>query len=168
MSYTTTHSATYSAVDIENVFKSFKQELMMIAQSSTAMTITQAEACGYDAEYLAKNKYLKSVDITLFDANGEEAKAVSYTVNEAAGDLTTSRVGGVMWPKTTGGSIRLLLFYTPLWYSLSSEAQARVEKALKQTWTLSDADYSHSTLKATGGRDFVSNSYGVERRDYSK
>ena len=54
MSYTASSTETYSTLDIETVFTSFKAELRMIAASSTALTAAQAEEHGYDAEYLAK------------------------------------------------------------------------------------------------------------------
>ena len=66
MSYTASSTETYSTLDIETVFTSFKAELCMIASSSTALTTAQAEEHGYDAEYLAKRGYLKWADVTLF------------------------------------------------------------------------------------------------------
>ena len=168
MTYVTTSTETYSVLDIEAVFRSFKTELRMIADSSLALTRTEADEYGHDAEYLAKNGYLKSVDTTLFDEDGEEVQAALYTVNTAAGDLTPSRPGGVLWPKTPDGSLRILLFYTPEWYGLTDDARARVSRPLKLNWGPTNADYSHSTLKSGSGRAFVSGAYGVQRQDYSK
>ena len=93
-SATQTQSETYSTADIEIVFRRFTTDLRMIAESSGAMTRSEAEDYGHDAEYLAKRKYVNYVDVTLF-VNGEEEKAVRYTVTTSAGDLKPDRPGGV-------------------------------------------------------------------------
>lgn len=163
MSYSATRTETYSTVDIENVFRRFTTDLRMIADSSGAMTRAQAEEYGHDVEYLAKNDYLEFVDVTLFAANGEEVRAVRYTVNTAAGDLTPSRPGGVLWPRLTGARLSVILGETR---SFSSDV--KVTNALKLTWVPTSKDISHSGLKSGAGRSYVSNAYGVQRQDYSK
>ena len=112
--------------------------------------------------------YLKWADVTLLDQYGREVRAVRYTVNTAAGELTPSRVGGVLWPKTPDGSVRVILSYTDEWDSLSADGRSRIGNALKGSWVPSYADTSHSTLTSGAGRAFVSNSYGIQRQDYSK
>ncbi len=168
MTYATTSTETYTTLDVEAVFRSLKAELRMTAASSSALTPAKAEDYGYDAEYLAKKGYLESVDVTLLDEDDEEVRAVRYTVNTAAGDLTSSRPGGVLWPKTLDGSVRIVLSYTAAWRALSNEGRTRVKGALRTNWTPTDADTSHAALKVGGGRTFVSSVYGVERKDYSK
>jgi hypothetical protein len=90
-SATQTASETYSVADIENVVRRFTTDLRMIAESSGALTRSDAEDYGEDIEYLAKKKLLEFVDITLL-VNGEEEKAVRYIV-DTSGGLTTSRPG---------------------------------------------------------------------------
>lgn len=168
MIYATTNTETYSVLDVETVFRSFKTELRMIADSSCAFTREKAEKYGHDAEYLAKMGYLKLVDLTLLDGDGEEVRAAQYTVNTAAGELTSNRPGGVLWPKTPTGSVSIHLFYTAAWHALAEDARARITSSLKINWIPSNADTSHSTLKSSAGRSFVSNTYGMERQDYTK
>ena len=168
MTYATTGTEIYSVVDIEAVFRSFKADLRMIAASTSALTQAKAEEYGYDAEYLAKKGYLASVDVTLIDEYGEETRATRYTINTTAGDLTSSRPGGVLWPKTPTGYVRIILSYTAAWRALTSDSRARVSGALKTNWTPTSADTSHAALKASSGRAFVSSAYGAERQDYSK
>jgi len=134
----------------------------MIADSSGAMTRTQAEEYGHDIEYLAKKDYLKYVDVTLF-SYGEEVKAVRYTVNTAAGSLTPSRPGGVLWPKVSGA--RLSVIVGP---SQSFWLDPNIMNALKISWGPTSQDISHSSLQAGSGRSYVSNAYGVQRDDFSK
>ena len=66
-----------------------------------AMTEEKAGEYAHDIEVLAKGGYLKYVDVTLF-SNGVEVRAARYNVNTEAGDLTSSRPGGVLWPRVSG------------------------------------------------------------------
>ncbi len=166
MTYVASRTETYSNVDIENVIRRFTADLRMIADSSAAITRTEAENYGYDIEYLAKKGYLQSADVTLI-SSGTEVKAARYTVNTAAGDLAPSRPGGVLWPRIAGASLRLVISYTQAWWDLPETSRAIIRAALKTAWTPTTANTSHSTLVANGGRAFVSNAYGVERQDYS-
>ena len=38
---------------------------------------------------------------------------------------------------------------------------------LKIGWTPTNADTSHSGLAASGGRDYASNSFGMQRKDWA-
>jgi hypothetical protein len=133
----------------------------MIADSSGAMTRTEAEEYGHDVEYLAKKGYLKYVDVTLF-SYGAEVKAVRYTVNTAAGSLTSSRPGGVLWPKVSGARLSVIVGPTQSFW-----LDQNVKNALKIPWGPTNQDISHRTLQESSGRSYVSNAYGVQRQDYS-
>ncbi len=129
MSYTAavTVTETYTTVDIENVMRRFTADLAMIAQSSGAITEDTAREYAYDAGLLARNGYLRQVDLTLF-SNGVEQRAIQYTVNTESGDLMMSRPGGVMWPKVTNPYFRIVLSYTTAYTAdarTSDEKQAQ-------------------------------------------
>jgi hypothetical protein len=108
MSYSATASETYSYtnVDVETVARRFTADLVMIAQSSGAITEAQAREYAHDVEALAKKGFLRKADITLL-SNSVEQRAVQYTVNTASGDLTMSRPGGVMWPRVANPYLRI-------------------------------------------------------------
>jgi hypothetical protein len=161
-SATQTQSETYSTADIEIVFRRFTTDLRMIAESSGAMTRSEAEDYGHDAEYLAKRKYVNYVDVTLF-VNGEEEKAVRYTVTTSAGDLKPDRPGGVLWPRLSGARLSVVFGLTKEFWS-----SPNIRGALRISWVPSNQDISHSTLKQNSGRSYVSNIYGVKRDDFSK
>jgi len=167
VSYSATRSETYSTVDIENVFRRFTTDLRMIAASSGAMTTEEVEKYGHDIEYLAKGEYLKFADVTLI-ANGKEVKAVRYTVNSAAGDLTPGRPGGVLWPKIAGAYLSIVIDYTDKWRALPESSRKAIKATLKISWGPSSRDISHAAMKAVAGRSYVSRAYGVERQDYSQ
>jgi hypothetical protein len=161
---TSTDSAsyTYTNVDIEKVVRRFAADIVMIAQSSGAIQESEAKEYVADVETLAKMGYLTSVDITLF-SNGTEVRAVTYTVNAAAGDLTSSRPGGVLWPKVYYPQLRIVLWYTN---SYDAAARQAMGPKLKHGWWPSQADTSHSSLTQTTGRAYASNGWGLQRKDY--
>ena len=163
MSQTATATATYTTTDIEKVVRRVTTDLVMIADSSGAITGDKARDYGHDIELLAKNGYLKKIDVTLL-SSGVEKRAVCYEVNTASGSLTSSRPGGVLWPKVTSPYLRLVLSYTSAY---DDAARGKTAAKLKIAWSPTDADTSHSGLASSGGRDYASNSYGMQRKDWA-
>lgn len=164
MSYTTTSSYTYTTTDIEKVVRRFRADLKMMAQNTAGMTEKEANEYADDIETLAKKGFLKKVDVTLL-SGGKEVKAAVYTVNENGGELTAATPGGVMWPRVDAPELRVLVWYTPAY---TQEERAKLKEKLNIPWGPSSADTSHSGLKAAGGRDFMSNGWAMERKDFSK
>jgi hypothetical protein len=115
-----------------------------------------------DIAYMAKKKYLSYVDVTLLNG-AVEVRAVRYTVNENSGELISSRPGGVLWPRIAGATLRIVVGPTAKW---DSEPPDRSH--FKSTWSPTKEDISHSGLKATDGRIFTSNAYGLQRKDYTQ
>jgi hypothetical protein len=163
MSQTRTASATYTVVDIEDVVRRVKADLIMIADSTGAWTAAKAADYAHDIELLAKADYLEWVDVTLF-SNGIEVKAVRFDVDTDAGSLTTSRPGGVLWPKVSGAYLRIILGYSEAYTSAAREA---MKGKLKIGWVTSHDDTSHASLTSSGGRNYVSNTYGMQRKDWA-
>ena len=159
MSFTESHSYTYTTLDIERVVRRFTADIIMIAQSSGAITEAKAREYAHDVEALAKKGYLKKVDLTLLSST-TEIRATQYVVSTTAGDLTMSRPGGVLWPRVVNPDFRVVLRYTEEYTQPAREA---MKNKLKITWVPSAADTSHSTLKAAGGRDYASNSWGMQQ-----
>lgn len=158
-----TATATYTTTDIEKVIRRVTTDLVMMADSSGAITADKACDYGHDIELLARNGYLNAVDVTLLSA-GVEKRAVRYEVNTASGSLTTSRPGGVLWPKVSSPFLRLVLKYTSAYDEIARE---RMAGKLRIGWSPTNADTSHSSLAASGGRDYTSNSYGMQRKDWA-
>jgi len=162
---TATVTKSYTTADIENVVRRFTTDLKMIAQSSGAITENEARQYGEDVELLAKRGYLYSVDVTLLRGgpNGLEEKAVQYVVNTSAGNLSSSRPGGTLWPRVTNPFLRIVLSYTS---SYDAAAKAALKPKLNISWTPTKADTSHSSLTQNGSRDYASNGWGMQRKDY--
>jgi len=158
---TTTH--TYTATDIEIVVRRFAADLIMIAQSSGAISQDTAHDYAHDVELLAKNRYLRQVDLSLL-SGFTEVRAVQYVVTTAAGNLSMSRPGNVLWPRVTSPYFRITLSYNATY---SEDARQGMRGKLRVNWTPTSADLSHATLQSTGGRDYASNGWGLQRKDYS-
>jgi hypothetical protein len=163
MTYSTTGTYSYTYSDIETVVRRFAADILMIAQSSAAITEAEAREYAHDVEALAKKDYLKRVDVTLMSGTTEIC-ATQYVVNTSSGELTMSRPGGVLWPRIANARLRIILYYTDDYDAAAKEA---MRGNLIINWTPTNADTSHSTLKPSGGRDYVSNGWGLERKDYA-
>lgn len=163
MSHTATASASYTTADIECVVRRTRADLVMIADSTGAWTPQQAADYAHDIEVLAKGGYLESVDVTLLK-NGVEQRAVRFEVDTDAGTLATSRPGDVLWPRMEGAVLRIVISYTDAYTSVAREA---MKSKLKIGWTTSYADTSHSGLSSSGGRNYVSSAYGMQRKDWA-
>lgn len=161
---TTTTTETYTTVDVENVVRRFGADLKMIADSTGAITAEDVKKYVHDIELLAKKGYLRWVDVTLLNL-GAEVSAVRYTVDTDAGSLTSSRPGGVLWPRVTFPDLRIVISYTPAY---DAEAREAMSGRLSFSWSRSYDDTDHSSLTGSGGRDYTSNAYGMSRKDWSK
>lgn len=163
MTYAATASYTYSTVDIETVVRRFTADIVMIAQSSGAISEAQARDYAHDVEELAKKGYLKQVDLTLLSCS-TEVRATQYVVNTAAGDLTMSRPGGVLWPRVINPDFRIILSYTDLY---TPTARVAIKGKLRINWVPTIVDTSHAALSSSGGRNYASNGWGMQRKDFA-
>jgi hypothetical protein len=163
MTYTDTGTETYTVADIEIVLRRFTADLVMIAQSSGAITEAKAREYAHDVEALAKNSYLRKVDVTLLSA-GQEVNATQFVVNTASGELTMSRPGGVRWPRVGDPYLRIVLYYTD---DYDDAARDWMRPKLKIGWSPTNADTSHASLRRLGGRDYASNGWGLQREDFA-
>ncbi len=160
---TTTITETYTTADIENVVRRVKADLAMIADSTGAWTPAKAADYAHDIELLAKKGFLAWVDVTLLSA-GTEVKAVRFDVDTDSGSLTSSRPGGVLWPKVSFAQLRIIVGYTGTY---NDDARRDLSGRLRISWTTSYDDTSHSSLSGGAGRNYTSNSYGMKRKDWT-
>jgi hypothetical protein len=163
MSETYVCTETYSVADIEIVLRRVCADLLMIAGSTKAVTEEKARNWAHDIEILAKNGYLRMVDLTLLYA-GVEICATRFFVNTDSGELSSSRPGGVLWPEIPGAELRIIVFYTDAY---DAAAKEKTKGRLRIGWVASNADTSHASLASRSGRDYVSNGYGMQRKDFN-
>ncbi|WP_235200012.1 hypothetical protein [Pseudomonas monteilii] len=163
MTSTATQTSTYTTTDIEAVVRRITADLLMIASSSGAVAETKAREWGHDIEVLAKNGYLKYVDLTLL-SNGVEHKAARFYVNES-GALANQRPGNALWPKLSNPRLRIVLSHND---NYDTQAREKMAGKMKISWTSNYEDITHSQLTQSGGREYSSNGYGMERKDYTR
>jgi hypothetical protein len=163
MSYIIADTYTYSTADIATVVRRFAADMVMIAQSTAAITEARARDYAHDVEVLAKEGYLDKVDLTLI-SGAVEVRATQYVADTAAGGLVMSRPGGVMWPRVPNPELRIILYYTNDYTQATREA---IKKKLKIGWVPTDADTSHTSLMPFGNRDYASNGWGMRRKDFA-
>lgn len=163
MSQSFSSTESYSVADVQNVMRRVTADFIMIAESTKAVDVEQVKKWAHDVELLACNGYLKHVDLTLL-SDGKEIRAIRYVVNSEAGELQTSRPGGVLWPTVPVPFLRIVISYTSAY---DQTARNKLKPKLKISWSPSSADTSHSSLNSTKGRDYESNGYGIERKDFS-
>lgn len=162
MAISYTETRTYTIADVEAAFRRFRSDIFMIADSTGSITRSKADDYAHDAELLANRKYLRQVDVTLMCA-GVELRATKYTVNEDGGGLQSSRPGGVLWPRVSGAVLRVILSYNATYTDAAREV---IRSTLKVAWTPTSDDISHASLAGSGGRNYVSNGYGLQRTDF--
>lgn len=163
-SYSSTYSSSYTEVDVEQVVLNVKADLIMIADSSKAMNRDEAEKYAHDIELAAKNGYLNKVDVTLLNAFGSEVKATTYSFTDGDDATDTSRPGGVRWPETPSGQIRVVLHPKAAW---DNEPEKASKLPWKMNWGPTNVDISHSGLTPSGNRGYSSNGFGANRNDFS-
>ena len=160
---TSTYTQTYTETDIEIVTRRFMADLLMIAQSSGALSDDQARDYAHDVEILAKEGALRFVDLTLLSGT-REIEAARYTVDDSGSHLSMSRPGGVMWPKVYDHPVfRVVIRYTRKY---DAAMKRRLSNRLRIHWVPTNADIEHSSLAQVGTRDYSSNGWAMQRQDY--
>lgn len=157
-----TYTQTYTETDIEIVTRRFRADLLMIAQSSGALTEDKAHDYAHDVEILAKEGALRFVDLTLLSGTSE-IEAARYTVDDSGGNLSMSRPGGVMWPKVHDPDFRVVIRHTSKY---DAAMKQRLSNKLWIRWVQTSADIEHSSLTQVGTRDYSSNGWAMRREDY--
>lgn len=163
MSQTATKTATYTIADIEKVVTRVRADLMMIADSTGGWTAQKAQDYAHDIEVLAKAGCLDYVTVLLFDG-GNKVRAARFTIDTNASNWASSRPGGVLWPRVANPSLKLYLHYTD---DYTAVVRAKLEPHLRISWSPTNDDTSTTGMVSAGGRDYASNAYGIERKDWA-
>lgn len=161
MSTSYTQSTTYTVADIENVVRTIRTDLVMIASSSGAITEDKARKYADDIEMLVKNAYLKSVDVTLILGSTEIRAAKYFFVQEDA--TGTARAGGVRWPRHEGARLRVILTHSNTY---TDEVAQKFSEKLHIKWGPTSDDTTHNSLNQSGSRSYSSNGFGADRKDF--
>ncbi len=161
------YSSTYSVADVHKVWDQVRADFRMAAQSTTLLTTAFVDITMRDVVKLAEKRYVSQVHIYLNTVNGAPVRGRTYTVSEDAAGWTADRSGSMLWPKTTGGTLGLVVTYSQAWWDLSDAQRLAFQSKLESTWSRSNIDTSFSGLSGASGRSYASNAYGVQSRSFS-
>ena len=132
---TSSYTSSYTVVDVRRVFDQFAADYDMAAQSTGLAADGHVTNVIHDVKAFAEKGYLKRVDIVLRDANNNTVLAHRYTVSTDAALWTAQRPGNSMWPRTPGGSLRVVIFRSDVWRNLATPAKTSFERdALSLSW----------------------------------
>lgn len=166
---TGTFSSTYSVIDVAKVIDQFTADFHMLGQATGLATAHRARDVGHDVKLMAQRGYIDRVDIVLLDGAGEEIRAAKYTISTDAGLWTSDRPGNNLWPSPPGGSLTVVVSYTPAWYALSAEKRKRFQsEECQRPWGPSSIDTTYPRLLGRFDRRYASNAYGMERTIYEE
>jgi hypothetical protein len=161
VSFAETWEHTYTTADIGKVFDCFAADLDMTSQSTGLLEREYVMKLAGDVKLMAQNDYLVEANICLYDSNGSIIRAAKYEVTSDTSSLRPQRPGNNLWPKTPGGSLMVIVRYSPEWKRLSEEARQTFKRRLSLSWSTSSADLSFPTLTRSFDRSYASNGYGV-------
>lgn len=169
MSTTATRTTTFTVADVRKVVDNFAADFLMMAQATGLRTRESVSATVSDLKIFAETGYLIDVSLFLFDKDGNKIRAAQYRVSQAASGWQSDRPGNNLWPRTEGGSLRVLGNLTSAWWSMTeTQREAFIkDRGLNHPWSPAAWDTSLGGLTSSQGQKYASNGYGWERTDYT-
>lgn len=161
-----TYTQSYTVADIGKVIDQFAADFDMAHQSTGLRTREDVRMTTGDVKRMAERGFLSAVNLYLQDGNGRIPVATKYEVSTNGGALTASRPGNMLWPRTPGGTLALLVEYSPAWWGLPENKKAEFKKELKVQWGTSNIDPSFPGLSRSVDRSYVSNGYALNKSVY--
>src|SRR4051812_9238477 len=143
MTQTVTRTATYTKVDVDKTFESFRSFLRLISTTS-GLSMERVDDRTDDVLAFANAGYLKDVSLILTNANGVRIRAAKFTVSESATGWSSDMPGDNIWPTTQGGTLSIVVNHNANWDLLSQTTRAKFLESLRLSWGPSDADTSFS------------------------
>jgi hypothetical protein len=169
MSIAATRTTTYTVADIRKVVDNFAADFSMMAQATGLRTREDVAAVVADLKILSESGYLIDVTLFLFDKDGNKVCAASYKVSDSAAGWQTERPGNNLWPRTEGGTLRVLANMTSAWWEMTDTTrQAFIrDSGMKHSWSPAQWDTSLTGMSSASGQKYASNGYGWERTNYT-
>lgn len=163
MTNVNTYTGTYTVADIKNVFEDVGSQILMIGRTSKLWSTEYRAQIVEDTTAFACNKYLAAVHIVLYDENGSELRAHTWTPNTSASSWKSDEPIGNIWPATPKGSLTVVLTYNGTWHGLSERQRQNFRQSLNIPWGPSSIDTTFPELSVVGTSRYASRAYGVER-----
>jgi hypothetical protein len=167
-SYSDSYSTTFTTADIGKVFDCFAADYDMVSQSTGLHSREYAKSISGDVKIWAQHGYLDEVSICLQNSAKEIIRAAKYEISTDAGLWTAQRPGNNLWPRVSGGNLRIILNYSEKWHNLSDQQKTTFRtNQLNESWVSTDIDTSFPSLSKSFDRNYVSNGYGVRKSTYA-
>jgi hypothetical protein len=169
VSSTTTHTTTYTVADIRKVADNFAADFSMVAQATTLYSRDDVTRVVADLKIFAEYGYITDVKLLLKNPNGVTIRGANYTVSTSATGWTSDRPGNNIWPRTPGGTLKVVATFTNAWWSKSDSEKEAFKRGtgLNWIWSLTNEDTSFYGLTASAAQRYASNGYGWQRTNYS-
>lgn len=163
-----TQTTTYSVVDVRKVVDCFAADFSMKAQATGLRSRESVAETVSDLKVLAENGYLISVRLILKDAAGNKIRGSVYTVADNAVGWSSDRPGNNLWPRTPGGTLRVIATLTQAWWDMNDASKDGFVSryGMNSRWDLTTEDTSLSHLSSSAGQRYASNGYGWQRMNY--
>ena len=170
MSLTATRTNTYTVADIRKVVDNFAADFSMMAQATGLRTRESVAATVSDLKILAEKGFLIDVSLYLFDKEGNKIRATQYKVSDSASGWQSERPGNNLWPRTEGGSLKVLGNVSSAWWNMSDDARKAFirDNGMNHPWSPATWDTSLTGLASSQGQKYASNGYGWERTNYTQ
>jgi hypothetical protein len=152
MTCTVAQTTTYTAVDVGKVLDCFAADFDMQAQATGLRSREDARATSDDVKTMAKQGYLKEVNVYLEDETSRIVRAAKYEVSTDAALWTSRRPGNNLWPRLRGGWLKVYVVWSDAWWQLSDARREAFRDGLQRRWGTWDIDTSFPTLTCRADR----------------
>ena len=164
---TSTRTYTFNRDDIRRVFASFAADYRIVAEWTRLVSAAKIEQNIAAVKALAEEQYLGQVHLQLRASTGRIRQAAVYRVSMNASGWSSDRPGDLYWESWSGDSLRLTVFYSENWSTLSQAEQNAFRERHMPGWGPSDFDGNYGTLSSFSDRRYASRAYGMQRTRYS-
>jgi len=164
---TTTLTQTFNRDDIRRVYASFGADYRLVAEYTGLRTKAEIDRTTEQVKALALEQYLSAVHLHLVSAAGAIRQAAVYRVSTDASGWSSDRPGDLYWVKTTGDYLRVIVFFSRVWWDLTQAERDAFEAEHLPGWGTTSFDGQYPALMASVDRHYASAGYGIQRTWYS-
>ena len=158
-----THTQTYTVVDVRKVFENFHADLRMLAVNTGGMSLQSVEQYAEDVTLFAIEDCVRVVHIQQVNAAGTVINASKYSVQTDA-TWDSDRPGSNQWPRD-GGVLRVIIQGSNA--DMLKIEQLQSERRLNINWVSGTASTNYSHMHGGEGRLYSSSGYGLKRESFS-
>ena len=159
--YNTT-TQTYTVTDIRKTFESLDADMRTIARRTKKWEMTLVDDIMHDVLALAESGYLKTIDITLLDANRNALRATRYTINQNGVKSSGDKAGqNNDWADLPNTELVVILSYSSVWGAKTENEKTQFQRdhSFRINWVHSSVNTSYPNLHSSTAQTYASNGY---------